>query len=840
MMLLPIDAVLDELKAALNRGPTAVLQAPPGAGKTTRVPLALLDEPWLKGRKILMLEPRRLAARAAAQRMADLLGEPVGRTAGYRVRMDTRVGPATRIEVVTEGVLTRMLQRDPGLSGVGLVIFDEFHERHLESDLGLALCLDLQGILNADLRLLVMSATLEPAPVANLLGGAPVVACAGRQHPVETRYVGRIRERTLEAVVTEAVLGAARSEPGSILVFLPGAAEIRRVLAMLKSATLAGEWLLAPLFGNLSREEQDQAIAPAPAGRRKIVLATNIAETSLTIEGIRVVVDGGFMRAPRFDVRSGMPRLATVPVSRASADQRRGRAGRTEPGVCYRLWAEAAHGVLAERNSPEILQADLASLVLELALWGVEDASRLKWLDPPPEAACRQAGALLKDLGALGERGQATEHGRRMAELPLHPRLAHMLLEAQRHGLGAGACDLAAVLSERDFVRFPGGEADSDVGLRLEVMAGLDTSRTAAARFTVDRSALRRCLRVAEALRQRVGLSSRPAPRREIGRVLAWAYPDRIGQRRAGAAGRFLLSNGRGAFFPSPAPLAAADYIVAAELDGERREARVFLAADCDLATILEDFRHALNPHEIIEWDQRTRAVRTERILRLGALALDLAPLVNADPQRVAAALIDGIRQTGIGCLPWSPSLRRWQERVRFLRRAAAGETDWPDVSDAALSDTLERWLGPHLGGITRLGGLKAVDLFAALSGLLSWQQRRQLDEWAPTHIEVPSGSRIRVDYSGEMPVLAVRVQEMFGCADTPRLAGNRQPVLVHLLSPAGRPVQMTRDLAGFWAGSYHDVKKEMRGRYPKHHWPDDPRTAAPTRRTTKKAGIKK
>lgn len=829
---LPIDAVLDQLKAALRSGAGAVLQAPPGAGKTTRVPLQLLGEPWLKGRKVLVLEPRRLAARAAARRMADTIGEAVGQTIGYRVRLDTRVGPATRVEVLTEGVLTRMLQSDPGLTGVGLVIFDEFHERHLESDLGLALCLDLQGVLNPELRILVMSATFETEPVAQLLGGAAVIRCAGRSFPVSTHHASPRRENPIESAVADAVLSAAQAEPGSILAFLPGAAEIRRVLAMLQSARLGPEWLLLPLFGNLSREEQDQAIAPAPAGRRKIVLATNIAETSLTIEGIRVVVDSGFMRAPRFDVRSGMTRLATLPVSKASADQRRGRAGRTEPGACYRLWPAESHRTLAVRNTPEILQCDLASLVLELAIWGIDDPSRLKWLDPPPPAACRQAGALLRGLDALDAGGRATDHGRRMAELPLHPRLAHMLLMAERHHQGDAACDLAAVLSERDFVKFPAGAYDSDLGLRLEILAGQRDGRPiAAGRFTVDRPACRRCLRAAEALRPKLGLRPRPAPRREVGRLLAWAYPDRIGRRRPGAVGRFLLANGRGAFFASPEPLAAADLIVAAELDGERREARIFLAAETDLETVLADFRPALQVRETIAWDKRAAAVQMERSLCLGALVLKAGPLDHPDAERVAAALIEGIRQTGIGCLPWTPALRRWQQRVSFLGRVLGGEADWPDVGDRALTDSLEHWLGPHLAGITRLSGLKAIDLAGALAGRLPWPQRRRLEEWAPTHIEVPSGSRIRLDYSGEVPVLAVRVQEMFGCADTPRIAGGRQPVVVHLLSPAGRPVQATQDLAGFWAGSYLQVKKEMRGRYPKHPWPDDPLSSPPTRR---------
>jgi len=491
---------------------------------------------------------------------------------------------------------------------------------------------------------------------------------------------------------------------------------------------------------------------------------------------------------------------------------------------------------LAESASPEILQTDLAALMLELAIWGVTDTERLKWLDPPPEAAGRQARALLKDLGALDAAGHATDHGRRMAGLPLHPRLAHMVLEAQRHGLEASACDLAAVLSERDFVKFAPGEYDADLGLRLDRMSRPDAEpATSGERFTVDRPALRRCLRAAEALRRRMGIFKRPSARGPVGRLLSWAYPDRIGQRRAGAVGRFLLANGRGAFLPASEPLAAADYLVASELDGERREARVFLAGVCELTVILDDFGHALEAREVIAWDQRTAAVKMERFLGLGALSLKTERLERPDPSRVIAALIEGIRQSGIGCLPWTPGLRRWQERALFIGRVLGDAAEWPDVSDPALTDSLERWLSPHIGGITRISGLKAVDLAGALSGMLDWGQRRRLDEWAPTHIEVPSGSRIRVDYSGETPVLAVRVQEMFGCADTPRVAGGRQSVLIHLLSPAGRPVQVTQDLASFWADGYHRVKKEMRGRYPKHHWPEDPATAVPTRRSKKK-----
>jgi ATP-dependent helicase HrpB len=828
---LPIEEVLGELDRHLSAGRNAVLTAPPGAGKTTRVPLALMDAPWLDGRRILMLEPRRLAARAAARFMAERLGEPVGRRVGYRVRLDSCVGPETRIEVLTEGVLTRRLQSDPGLSGVGLVIFDEFHERHLESDLGLALSLEVQAVLNPGLRLLAMSATMDTAPVSAILGAAPVVAGTGRLFEVEVRYAARRPAPPLEAAVADAVRAAARSEPGNILVFLPGAPEIRRTLKRLKEAGLPAEWILAPLFGLQGREEQDLAIAPPPAGRRKIVLATNIAETSLTIEGVRVVVDGGLARVPRFDAGSGMTRLVTLPISRASAEQRAGRAGRNEPGVCCRLWSREEHGMLAERSPPEILQADLASPALELALWGVSDPAALAWLDPPPEAAFGQARRLLADLGALDAAGLVTGHGRRLAALPLHPRLAHMVAEASDAGSGGAACDLAAVLSERDFLGFPPGSYDSDLQLRMDVLAEQRAGRATDGRhFSLDRSTCRRVRQVSEDLRRRLGPAASGRPARELGRLLAWAYPDRIGRRRPGGDGRYRLSNGRGAFFAGPEPLAASEYIVAAELDGDRREARIFRAAAADGAALAEQYAGRLERLETISWDARQRSVAAVRELKLGALTLGSEPMERADPERTAAALIQGIRAEGLGCLPWTPGLRQWQQRVGFLRRLEGAAGDWPDVSDEGLAAALETWLAPHLAGILRLQALKRLDLAKLLRDLLTHRQQRHLDEQAPTHLTVPSGSRLRVDYSGETPVLAVRLQEMFGCAEGPRLAGGRQAVLLHLLSPAGRPVQVTGDLAGFWSGSYRDVCKEMRGRYPKHPWPDDPRSARPTR----------
>lgn len=837
MMTVPIAEKIDALKAALRTSAGAVLHAPPGSGKTTRVPLALLKESWLGGRRILMLEPRRLAAKMSAAYMAWLLGEPVGRTVGYRMRMDTCVGPQTRIEVVTDGVLTRMIQRDPALAGTGLVIFDEFHERHLQADLGLALCLDIQGALNTGLRLLAMSATLETAPVAELLGGVPVVVCEGRQYAVETRYAGRRSDLSLEADVAAAVLAAAAAEEGGLLVFLPGAPEIRRVSSLLQASALGPEWVVAPLFGSMAREDQERAVTPAPGGRRKIVLATAIAETSLTIEGVRVVIDSGLARVPRFDVSSGMTRLTTLPVSRESADQRRGRAGRTGPGVCIRLWTGGAHAGLVQRNAPEVLQADLAPLALDLALWGVDRPERLRWIDPPPAAAFDQAQQLLTDLNALDDAKKITPIGRRMAELPMHPRLARMVVAAAEEGCGGAACDLAAILSERDFIQFAPGRQDSDLRLRMEILRGMRQGKSlAVVEGAVDRSACRRLLRQADALRRAAGVGLNPGedPRDPVGRLLAWAYPERVGRRRAGSRGRYRLVNGRGAFFASLEPLAASEWIVAADLDGERREARIFRAAAYDLETLLDQHSGRVLHREAVAWDARRRAVVAERQAVFGALIIKSAPLAEPEPGAVAAALIQGIRAAGISCLPWTRDLRSWQERVLFLRRIASGGEQWPDVSDRELEDRLESWLAPYLTGCSRLSDVKRLDLGAALGGLLSWRQRRELGALAPTHLTVPSGSRIRLDYSGETPVLAVRIQEMFGCADTPRV-GDGRPVLLHLLSPAGRPMQVTADLAGFWKRGYPEVRKDLKGRYPKHPWPDDPLSAPPARRANKR-----
>ncbi len=869
---LPIEAVLDDVRQALDARGRAVLSAPPGAGKTTGVPPSLLGAVWLAGRRIVMLEPRRLAARAAAARMAALRREPVGATIGYRVRQDTKVGPATRIEVVTEGVLTRMLQSDPALEGVGLVIFDEFHERSLHADLGLALCLQARAVLRPDLRLLVMSATLETSRIASLLDEAPVIESVGRAYAVETHWLDRPRDGPVEAAVALAVHRALDAHDGDILAFLPGEAEIRRTAERLTAALVpdpdAGVGVI-PLYGNLSRAEQDRAIAPSPPGLRKIVLSTAIAETSLTIDGIRTVIDSGLMRVPRFSPRTGLTRLETVTVSRASADQRRGRAGRTGPGFCYRLWTHGEDAGLLERTTPEILEADLAPVALELAAWGVHDPHALRWLDAPPAAAFAQAGELLAELGALGPDGRITEHGRAMVALPVHPRLAHMLLVGVETGRGATAAALAALLEERDVLRrtHGAGPLDPDVRLRLDAMRAAASPRSGhdgggrrqradhAGDARLDRPTIARVQREAVRLLRLVGRSTPGGSGRagagraptgetrsadspatalagaiddaDAGLLLAFAYPDRIGRQRGDAHGRFLLRNGRGASVDRAFALAGEPFIAAAVLDGRGRDARVFLAGPLDEGALREHFREQVVTEASVTWDGEAGRVRALRSERLGAIVLAEAHIADADPDAVAKALLDGIRQDGADALPWTAGARAIQQRLRFLHHV---DDTWPDVADEALLADLQ-WLRPYIGGLTSRADLQRLDLAGLLLQRLDHRQRADFDRLAPDRIAVPSGSRIAIDYSDPTtPVLAVRVQEVFGLLETPRIAGGRVPVMMQLLSPARRPVQLTRDLASFWRTTYFDVRKDLRGRYPKHDWPEDPLTATAAR----------
>ncbi len=842
---LPIDDVLGALRAALLSHARAVLVAPPGAGKTTRAPLALLDEPWAADKRLLLLEPRRLAARAAAARMAATLGEKVGETIGLSVRLQSLVSARTRIEVVTEGVFARMILDDPALEGVAAVLFDEFHERSLDADLGLALALDAQGALREDLRLLVMSATLDGARVRALIGDAPLIESVGRAYPVATRYVGRNPSARIEDDVARVVLEALANESGSMLVFLPGQGEIRRVAEILEARVRRPDVDIAPLYGAMDARAQDLAIQPAPPGRRKIVLATSIAETSLTIEGVRVVVDSGLMRVPRYEPDVGLARLETVRVSRANADQRRGRAGRVEPGVCFRLWEEAATAGLKPYAEPEILSADLSGLVLDCAAWGEVDPTRLAFLDPPPRGALAEARALLTSIGAIDAAGRITEEGRAISRLALPPRLARMAIDAARAGDAQTACEAAVVLTERGL----GGDA-VDLTTRLEAFRRDRSLRAEDARRLARGLARKAARALTPALSQRERgrippgltrgwreapdegaarpLTPGPSPARGEGRLLASAYPDRIAMAR-GKRGAFLMANGRAASLEPHDALAGETFLAVGEVAGRAAAARILLAAPLTLDDIETVAGASIETAEELVFDRASASLRARRRRRLGALVLAEQTLAVPPGEQSALALARGVLSLGVARLPWSNSLRQWRDRIMFLRRAE-GEP-WPDLSDERLAEDPD-WLAPFLLGKSRLDEIGADEFSEALRAMLPFELSRRLDDEAPTHFVAPTGTAAPIDYEAEGgPAIALRVQELFGLGEHPSVAGGRIPLTLHLLSPAHRPIQITRDLPNFWRGSWSAVRSDLRGRYPRHFWPEDPAGAAPTNR---------
>jgi ATP-dependent helicase HrpB len=810
---LPIDAALGELTQTLAKSNVAVLVAPPGAGKTTRVPLALLDEPWMGMGKIVMLEPRRIAARASAERMAQTLGERVGETVGYRVRFGSKVSRATRIEVVTEGIFAQQILRDPELNGVSAVLFDEFHERSLDADLGLALARDVQTGLREDLRILVMSATLDGARVGKLLGDAAVVASEGRAFPVETRYVGRKPDVPLERQMADTIATALRADAGSVLAFLPGAAEIRRTQSFLEERVRDTGVDIVPLFGALDASVQDRAIAPAPKGQRKVVLATSIAETSLTIEGVRIVVDSGVARVPRYEPDIGLTRLETVRASRAAVDQRRGRAGRTEPGVCYRLWDEPQTASLPAYIQPEILSADLSSLVLDLAQWGVRDPSTLAFLDPPPVPAWTEARNLLGELGAIDTDGRITTEGEMLRALALPPRLARMIVDSHRLGSGKQAAGIAVILTERGL----GGDS-ADLDARLDQFRRDRSQRASSARQLAQRWTEQ--VHNADPHVEEEPLST--------GAMLALAFPDRVAKNRGN--GSFVLANGRGAALDQTSALARSPYIAVAELTGTAARGRILLAAPITQAEIEARFAEQIDNADDVTFDKASMALRARRRKRLHAITLSESVLPVLPTAETARIFADGMIAAGLDRLPWSKALTQWRGRVTFLR-AAEGEP-WPDLSDAALAASSEAWLAPALFDKTSLKDFSAGDLSDALMALLPWDLRARLDREAPTHFEAPTGTMLPIDYEAEQgPTIAVRLQELFGLTTHPSVAKGAVPLVLELLSPAHRPVQVTRDLPGFWRGSYAAVRSDLRGRYPRHPWPEDPATAPPTRR---------
>ncbi|WP_456619425.1 MULTISPECIES: ATP-dependent helicase HrpB [unclassified Bradyrhizobium] len=811
---LPIDAVLDDLSRTLEARNAAVLVAPPGAGKTTRVPLALLDAPWAKGKKIIVLEPRRIAARASADRMAKSLRERPGETVGYRVRFGSKISRATRIEVVTEGIFTRQIMDDPELSGVAAVLFDEFHERSLDADLGLALARDAQLGLREDLRILVMSATLDGARVAKLLGEAPVVESEGRAFPVETRYLGRKADAQVERQMADAIASALRADSGSVLAFLPGAAEIRRTQTFVSERVQDASIEIVPLFGALDAAVQDRAIAPAPKGTRKVVLATSIAETSLTIEGVRIVVDSGLARVPRYEPDIGLTRLETVRVSRAAADQRRGRAGRTEPGVCYRLWDEPQTASLAPYTQPEILSADLSSLVLDLAQWGVSDPAALSFLDPPPQPAWKEAKSLLSELNALDGDGRITAEGKSLRALALPPRLARMIVDSHRAGAGEEAAEIAAILTERGL----GGDS-ADLEHRRDQFRRDRSPRASSARDLARRWA------------SQVAASEKSAIEQDelsTGLMLAYAFPDRVARNRGN--GSFVLANGRGAAVDQTSSLARAPYIAIGEMTGTAASGRILLAAPIAQDEIERHFAEHIETVDEISFDRGAMALRARRKRALHAITLSEATLAVSPSEETARIFADGLIAAGLDRLPWSKAAKQWRDRVMFLRKAE-GEA-WPDLTDDGLIARRDDWLVPALYDKIALKDIAAGDLSDALMALLPWEMRARLEREAPTHFEAPTGTVLAIDYEAEQgPTIAVRLQELFGLNTHPSIAAGKVPLVLELLSPAQRPVQVTRDLPGFWRGSYSAVRSDLRGRYPRHPWPEDPANALPTRR---------
>ncbi len=825
---LPIHNIVTELKKTLARS-SAVLAAPPGSGKTTIIPLTLLDEPWLTEKKILMLEPRRLATRMAAARMASLLHEKVGETVGYQIRFDRRVTDSTRIEVVTEGILTRRIQNDPDLKDVGLIIFDEFHERSVHADLALALCLDLCQ-LKSDLRLLVMSATLDTVPLASLLGNVPIITSEGRCHDVTIEY---LKQKTSGRISDKAVNGVHRvlkEQKGDVLVFLPGTGEIKDAYRQLNKEPSYHNILISPLFGDLSQKAQDAAILPDSSGRRRVILATSIAETSLTIEGISCVVDSGWSRRPRFDPGNGLSRLTTVRVSRAAAHQRAGRAGRLGPGYCLRLWTKEDHHSLPPFHPPEILTVDLADLVLELALWGVTDPQDMNWLDPPRSGAYQQALELLRSIDAIDDSGQITKSGRQLTTLAIHPRLGHMLLRAKEVGQSALACDIAAILSERDIVKRDHRTASVELQIRWKL---LNLWRIKGAKAVLgeggDPAICRRIDQISHRWRKIVGGKNSPPDLNKIGALLVYAYPDRIARGRRQQRERYLLANGRGAILPPADHLAASEYLIVPHLDAGKQEGRIFLAEHLDLSTIKKYHQKLFSESKQVIWDDTTLRVIATLRLTLGKIVIEEKPLSDVEPAKISQAMQVGIRRMGIECLGWDRRSRQIQARVNCLR-SWQSERDWPDMSDDQLLNNLS-WLEPYLIDVTRAEQLKKFNMQKIFDAMLGWKKSQKLEQDAPVSLVVPSGTKIRIEYRAEEPpILAVRIQEMFGQSVTPTICGGKVPLLLHLLSPAQRPIQVTSDLAGFWQRSYPEVKKELKGRYPKHFWPDDPLGAHPTK----------